>query len=77
MELTFTMVIEPAEDNQGSYYGAYFPDLPGCGTTARTMEELHANAREAVEAHIAALKATHQPVPEPTVSTERITVRVA
>lgn len=76
MERTYTMIIEPSQDEEGSYFGAYFPDLPGCGTTDRSLEELHANAREAVEVHIAALKATGQPVPPATVSIETITVKV-
>ena len=77
MERTYTMIIERARDEEGPYFGAYFPDLPGCGTTGRSLVELHANAREAVEVHIAALKATGQPVPPATISIETIKVKVA
>ena len=77
MEATYTMIIEPAEDEDGPYYGVYFPDLPGCGTTGRTLEELRANAKEALEVHIGALKSTGQSVPRPNVSTDKISVRVA
>jgi len=76
-DLRYTMIIEPAEDAQGPYFGAYFPDLPGCGTTGRTLEELRRNAREALEAHIGALQATGQPVPHPSVAVEEIAVDVA
>jgi predicted RNase H-like HicB family nuclease len=76
-DLRFTMIIEPAEDEQGPYFGAYFPDLPGCGTTGRTLEELRRNAREALDAHIGALRSTGQPVPRPTVAVEEIAVQVA
>ncbi|MBI3992824.1 MAG: type II toxin-antitoxin system HicB family antitoxin [Candidatus Lambdaproteobacteria bacterium] len=68
------MIIEPAEDDEGPCFGAYFPDLPGCGTTGRTMEELRRNAREALTAHIGALRATGQPVPPPSIAVERISV---
>ena len=77
MERTYTMIIEPAEDENGRYYGVYFPDLPGCGTTGRTLEELNKNAREAIEVHIAALISTGQPVPPPSISIDKITVKVA
>ena len=30
-------------------YGAYVPDLPGCITTGKTIEETLANIREAIE----------------------------
>jgi predicted RNase H-like HicB family nuclease len=76
-DLRYTMIIEPAEDDGGPYFGAYFPDLPGCGTTGRTLEELRRNAREAVGAHIGALRATGQPVPRPSVAVEEISVHVA
>ncbi|MBI4083098.1 MAG: type II toxin-antitoxin system HicB family antitoxin [Candidatus Lambdaproteobacteria bacterium] len=73
----YTMIIEPAEDDQGPYFGAYFPDLPGCGTTGRTLEDLRHHAREALEAHIGALRATGQPVPRPSIAAEEIAVDVA
>jgi predicted RNase H-like HicB family nuclease len=76
-DLRYTMIIEPAEDDGGPYFGACFPDLPGCGTTGRTLEELRRNAREAVSAHIGALRATGQPVPRPSVAVEEISVQVA
>ena len=44
----------------------YFSDLPGCTTFGRTREEAERNAREAVAAHVALLRDTGRPVPEPT-----------
>lgn len=76
-DLRYTMIIEPAQDDEGPYFGGYFPDLPGCGTTGRTLEELRTNAREALQAHIGALRATGQPVPHPSVVVEQVEVEVA
>jgi predicted RNase H-like HicB family nuclease len=73
----YTMIIEPAQDDEGPYFGGYFPDLPGCGTTGRTIEELRCNAQEALQTHIGALRATGQPVPRPSVAVEQIAVGVA
>ncbi len=33
----YLVIIEPAEDGTG--FGAYVPDLPGCVATGRTREE--------------------------------------
>lgn len=45
---------------------AYFPDLPGCTTFGRTRDEVERNAREAIAAHVALLRDTGRPVPQPT-----------
>jgi predicted RNase H-like HicB family nuclease len=75
--LRYAIIIEPAQDDEGSYFGGYFPDLPGCGTTGRTLAELRSNARGALQAHIGALRATGQPVPRSSVAVEQVTVVVA
>ena len=77
MDLNYTMVIEPAEDGEGPYFGAYFPDLPGCTTLGKNLEELRENAREAVTLHIQALRETGQPVPKPNISVEIISVKAS
>ena len=43
------MVIERDEDG---YYVAYVPELPGCHTQARTLDELMDRVREAVELYL-------------------------
>ena len=70
----YTMVVEPAEDDKGAYYCAYFPDLPGCTTMAPTLDELDANAREAIELYIGALKQSGQAIPKPKHEFRSITV---
>ena len=46
-------------------WSAYVPDLPGCTSFGPTREEVAYNVREAVAGHVAALRDTGQPVPEP------------
>jgi len=43
--LKFSVVIEKDEDG---YYVASVPELPGCHTQAKTLDELMERAREAV-----------------------------
>ena len=64
-ELRYLMVIEPAEDERGPYFSAWFPDLPGCATMAETLPELEENAQVAISEHIAALRELGKPVPPP------------
>lgn len=42
---------------------AEVPSLPGCVSQGGSVEEAVANVREAIEVHIEALRAHHQPVP--------------
>lgn len=45
--LRYLFVIEKAVKN----YSGYFPDVPGCVTTARTIEKMLANGAEALDLH--------------------------
>ena len=47
-------------------YGAYVPDLPGCITTGKTIEETERNMREAIQGHLQTLREFGEPVPRPT-----------
>ncbi len=44
---------------------ASVPDLPGCTSFGRTREEAERNVTEAIAAHVALLRETGRPVPEP------------
>ena len=44
----YAVVIERGRDN----LSAYVPDLPGCVTTGKTVEEVERNIREAIELHL-------------------------
>ena len=45
-------MIEHGENN----LSAYVPDLPGCITTGRTVEEIDRNMHEAIELHLEGLR---------------------
>lgn len=48
-----------------SDYGVTVPDLPGCFSAGRTLDEALAHAREAIEVHMEALVESGQAVPQP------------
>lgn len=45
----FNVVIEKDEDG---YYVAYVPELPGCHTQAKTLDELMSRVKEAVTLYL-------------------------
>ena len=48
-----------------SDYGVEFPDLPGCFSAGRTLEEAKAMAAEALAGHVVVLQDEKMPVPRP------------
>ena len=67
----YLIVIEKAKGN----YAAYSPDLPGCVSTGKTIEETKRNMQEAIQGHIETLREYGDPVPEPlTVGTDFVDV---
>jgi len=69
----YGIVIEKAAGN----YSAYVPDLPGCVSTGRTIEELRRNIQEAIELHIEGLRRDGDPIPPPTTLCEYIEAAAA
>lgn len=57
----YTVIIERGPAS----YGAYVPDLPGCVAAAETREQVEQLIREAIEEHLACLRASAVPIPEP------------
>jgi len=49
--LKFAVVVERDEDG---YYVASVPELPGCHTQAKTLDELTVRIKEAIEAYLEA-----------------------
>ena len=49
MEREFTIVVERDEDG---FYVASVPQLPGCHTQARSLDELMERAKEAIALHV-------------------------
>ena len=62
MRVKYTVLFEQAQSN----WAAYVPDLPGCMTTGKTLEETEINIREAIEGHLRTLRDFGDPVPQPT-----------
>jgi predicted RNase H-like HicB family nuclease len=62
MSRKYAVIFERAETN----WAAYVPDLPGCITTGRTLEETERNLREAISGHLQTLREFGEPIPEPT-----------
>ena len=58
---TYTIVVEP--DETGDLVVSV-PALPGCFTRGRSLDECRQRATEAIEVHIAGLRADGEPVPE-------------
>ena len=55
-------------------WAAYVPDLPGVIATGQTKEETQQLIREAIELHLEGLREDKMPIPEPTASTEVVSV---
>ncbi len=56
------LVIFEKGDNS---YGAYVPDLPGCVAAGNTYEDARQLIEEAIPLHVALMRESGQPVPEP------------
>src|SRR5659263_132489 len=63
LEVRYPVVIHK---EKGSDYGVSIPDLPGCFSAGRTMQEALESAREAAAAHIEGLRLDGDRVPSPT-----------
>ena len=62
MRVKYAVIFERAEHN----WAAYVPDLPGCISTGKTLEETERNIREAIQGHLKTMHDYGQPVPPPT-----------
>ena len=52
MNVKYAVIFEQAKAN----WAAYVPDLPGCITTGRTLDETKINIREVIQGHLDTLK---------------------
>ena len=69
----YAVVIESGPDN----LSAYVPDLPGCVTTGKTVEEVEQNIREAIGLHLEGMVEDGEPIPEPSTAVAYIESQVA
>lgn len=66
MKLTYAVIFEQTSN---SWCGSA-PDVPGCISSGKTLDEMRAMMREALEFHIEDLVEQGLPVPEATMSVE-------
>ncbi len=71
--MKYTVLIEKAPNS----YGAYAPDLPGCGAAADTRAEVIELIREAVALHLEGLRRDGDPVPSPQTTAIEVDVPLA
>jgi predicted RNase H-like HicB family nuclease len=69
----YAVVIEKGSNN----LSAYVPDLPGCITTGKTLEEIQRNIVEAIELHLEGLREDGEPIPEPSTAVQYIELQTA
>ena len=69
----YAVVIERSQDN----LSAYVPDLPGCVTIGKTVEEIERNIREAIELHLEGMLEDGESIPEPSTSVSYVELQVA
>ncbi len=56
----------PAIIEQGTAgFGVYFPDLPGCVSAGRTIQEAALGAEEALQGHLLVMAEHGDPIPAP------------
>lgn len=55
-------------------WGAYIPDLPGLGVAGKTLDEVKELIREALEFHLQGMRENGETIPEPSTTTEYISV---
>lgn len=60
--MEYLVIFEKGENS----YGAYAPDLPGCGVVGDTIEEAAELIDQAIEIHIEGMKRSGEAIPQPT-----------
>jgi predicted RNase H-like HicB family nuclease len=59
MNAKYAVIFERTQNN----WAAYVPDLPGCMTTAPTLEDAKLNIREAIRGHLETMREYGDPIP--------------
>ena len=68
--MKYTVIFEKGPTS----WGAYAPDLPGCGVAAETQEEAGQLIKEAIQFHIKGLQKAGEKIPEPSHFAEVISI---
>lgn len=61
-------------ERTGTGYSAYVPDLPGCVTTGKDLQETRHNMEEAISGHIAVMREFGDPIPQPSAYAETLAI---
>jgi predicted RNase H-like HicB family nuclease len=70
--MCYAVIIE--HDEETGSYGAYAPNLPGCGAAAASREEVLQLITEAIQFHIEGLRLDGLPISEPVSAAEYVEV---
>lgn len=73
MSIRYTVIYEKGPTS----WGASVPDLPGCIAVGETIEEAERLIREAIRAHLDALRELGIPIPEPSHEVGQVEVPAA
>ncbi len=71
--MSYMIVIEEGETS----FGAYVPDLPGCGAVGETESEVKKLIQEAIEFHLEDLQNSGASIPKPSSKSEYVEVLAA
>lgn len=64
LNVTYLAVLEPGEDGS---YSVFFPDLPGCFSYGKDLDEAQRNAAEAASLHVYGMECDNEEIPVPSV----------
>lgn len=68
MTRRYLVIYETGQENMSGFA----PDVPGCGSTGHTLDEMRTNLREALEFHLEGLALSGEPIPNATTHTAEI-----
>jgi len=69
--MKYLIIIEKAKSN----YSAYVPDLPGCVSTGKTVEQVRRNMQEAIDFHLEGMREDGAIIPKPSSTSAYVSVR--
>ncbi len=59
--MRYLVIIEKGPNN----FSAYVPDLPGCTSAGKSLDDTLFGIKEAIEGHLEVMKEFGDPIPEP------------
>lgn len=65
LNLTYLAVLEPGVNG---FYSIFFPDLPGCFSYGKDLEDAQRMAAEAAELHVYGMECDNEEIPSPSTS---------